>query len=183
MGAIYEKGKHCEQAKDTPLNAPEAKISEFAVPITERYFEDYIPGSVFEYGTIAVTESEIIEFAKRYDPQTIHTDPEAAAHGAFGGLISSGWQTAGWMMRLFADNFLSKVAGIASPGVDELRWILPVRPGDSLRIRISILDARRSRSKPDRGLVTTLTEVLNQNREVVMSVKAMSLLRARETAS
>lgn len=158
----------------------EAQTSEFAVPISDRYFEDYVPGSIYEYGTISVTEAEIIDFAKRYDTQSIHTDPEAAAQGPFNGLIASGWQTAGWMMRLFADNFLSSVAGIASPGVDELRWKVPVRPGDSLRIRVTILEARRSRSKPDRGLVTTFTEVLNQRNEVVMSLKAMSMLRSRE---
>jgi acyl dehydratase len=158
----------------------EKRAFEFAVPITDRYFEDYVAGLVFEYGTIYVTEAEIIEFAKRYDTQPIHTDPEAATRGPFGGLIASGWQTAGWMMRLFADNFLSSVAGIASPGVDELRWKIPVRPGDSLRIRVTILEARRSRSKPDRGLVTSFNEVLNQHGEVVMTVKAMSLLRSRE---
>jgi acyl dehydratase len=168
---------------DETMKHEEKRTLEFAMPITDRYFEDYVPGSVFEYGTILVSEAEIIEFAKRYDPQSIHTDPEAAARGPFGGLIASGWQTAGWMMRLFADNFLSSVAGIASPGVDELRWKIPVRPGDSLRIRVSILESRRSRSKPDRGLVTSFTEVLNQNGEVVMNLKAMSMLRCRKAAT
>jgi acyl dehydratase len=168
---------------DKAKKQTETQTSKFVVPITDRYFEDYIPGSVYEYGTISVTEAEIIEFARRYDTQSIHTDPEAAAQGPFGGLIASGWQTAGWMMRLFADNFLSSVAGIASPGVDELRWKIPVRPGDSLRIRVTILEARHSRSKPDRGLVTTFTEVLNRRREVVMSLKAMSMLRSRSAGT
>lgn len=153
--------------------------NDFSVPVTERYFEDYVPGSVFEYGPISASEADIIAFAKQFDPQYIHTNPEAAAQGPFGGIIASGWYTASLMMRLFADHFLSKVAAIASPGVDELRWVRPVRPGDSLLIRIRITDARRSRSKPDRGVVHAQVEVLNQNREIVMTVKTMSMLRCR----
>ena len=155
--------------------------SSFQVPNTERYFEDYVPGSVFEYGTISVTEAEVIEFARKFDPQGIHIDAEAAAAGPFGGLISSGWHTASMMMRLLVDNFISKVAALASPGVDELRWIRPVRPGDLLRIRVAVVEARPSRSKPDRGLVRTMIEVLNQKEEVVMSLNAMHLIRCRNT--
>jgi acyl dehydratase len=155
---------------------------EFSVPINDRYFEDYISGSVFEYGPIAVTEAEIIDFAQKFDPQDIHTNPEKAARGPFGGLIASGWHTCGLMMRLYADNFVSSVAAIASPGVDELRWLKPVRPGDSLHIRVSVLDSRRSASKPDRGMVRVLVEVLNQKQELVMSVKPMNLIRCRPTA-
>ncbi len=166
---------------DETTKPQETPTSKFVVPSVERCFEDYVAGSVYEYGTISVSEAEIIEFANRYDPQLIHTDPSFAARGPFGGLIASGWQTAGWMMRLFADNFLPRTAAIASPGVDELRWKLPVRPGDTLRIRVSVLDARRSRSKPDRGVVNTLMEVLNQNSEVVLSLKAMNLMRCRKT--
>jgi len=156
--------------------------SRFMVPITERYFEDYVPGSVFEYGAILVEEAEIIEFAKRFDPQGIHTDVEAAGRGPFGGLIASGWHTAGMMMRLLADHFVSKVASLGSPGVDDLRWIRPVRPGDVLQIRVSVLEAKRSRSKPDRGMVRTTIEVLNQKGEVVMSLNAMHLFRCRKTS-
>jgi len=156
--------------------------SSFAVPNTDRYFEDYVPGSVYEYGTIAVTEDEIIEFAKKYDPQGIHIDAEVSARGPFGSLIASGWHTASMMMRLMVDNFISKVAALASPGVDEVRWIRPVRPGDLLRVRITVLEARRSRSKPDRGLVRTTIEVLNQKEEVVMSLNAMHLIRCRNTS-
>jgi len=156
--------------------------SSFAVPSTERYFEDYVPGSVYEYGTIAVTEDEVLEFAGKYDPQAIHIDAEAAAGGPFGGLIASGWHTASLMMRLMVDNFISKVAALASPGVDEVRWVRPVRPGDLLRIRITVLEARRSRSKPDRGLVRTLIEVLNQKGEIVMTLNAMHLVRCRNVS-
>lgn len=156
---------------------------DFPVPIDERYFEDYVPGSVFEYGTMTVSEADVIEFGRRFDPQVFHTNPEAAARGPFGGLIASGWHTASLVMRLFVDHYLSTVASLGSPGVDELRWTRPVRPGDALRIRVSVLDARRSRSKPDRGIVRTLIEVLNQNDEVVMSLKALNLLRCREAVS
>ena len=149
------------------------------MPAENRYFEDYVPGIVFEYGEIRVEEAEIIEFARRYDPQLIHIDRDAAASGPFGGLIASGWQTATIMMRLLVDRFLPKAASLGSPGIDELRWIRPVRPGDVLRIRVSVLEATRSRSKPDRGMVRTLVEVLNQDAEVVMSLKPINLMRCR----
>jgi acyl dehydratase len=153
--------------------------TEFAVPVEARYFEDYPPGAVFEYGQISVTEEEIIEFARRFDPQDMHVDPEAAARGRFAGLIASGWHTAAMMMRLFADNFLSRVASLASPGLDELRWLQPVRPGDALRIRVTVLEATASHSRPDRGMVRTLVEVLNQQGAVVMSLKPMNIIRRR----
>jgi acyl dehydratase len=151
----------------------------FAVPIEDRYFEDYLPGAVYEFGGAEVSEAEIVDFARRWDPQPMHVDAEAAARGRFGGLIASGWQTAAIMMRLFVDHFLSKTASLASPGIDELRWTRPVRPGDVLRIRVTVLDATRSRSRPDRGMVRTLVEVLNQNDEIVMTLKPMNLLRCR----
>jgi len=149
------------------------------VPEHDRYFEDYLPGTVFEYGEVRVEEAEIVEFARRYDPQLIHIDRDAAASGPFGGLIASGWQTATIMMRLLVDRFLPKAASLGSPGIDELRWIRPVRPGDVLRLRVRILEATRSRSKPDRGMVRTLVEVLNQDAEVVMSLKPVNLMRCR----
>ena len=158
------------------------QTADIPVPVAERYFEDYVPGSVFEYGSVPLSEDEIVEFARRFDPQFIHIDSDAAAEGPFRGLIASGWHTAAVMMRLFVDHYLSHVASMASPGIDELRWMRPVRPGDHLSIRVSILEANRSRSKPDRGVVRTGIEVLNQNQEVVMSLKAMNILRCREAA-
>jgi acyl dehydratase len=153
--------------------------TDFSVPIEDRWFQDYVPGAIYEYGSVDVSEAEIVEFARRFDPQPMHVDPEAAAQGHFGGLIASGWHTAALMMRLFTGHFLSKVASLASPGIDELRWTRPVRPGDVLRIRVTVLEATRSRSRPDRGMVRTLVEVLNQHGEVVMSLRAMNLLRCR----
>ena len=145
----------------------------------ERYFEDYTPGAVFTSSTIAISEAEIIDFARRYDPQAMHTDPEAAAGGRFGGLIASGWHTAALMMRLFATNFLSPASSVASPGIDELRWLDPVRPGDVLSLRVTVLEARRSRSRPNEGVVRSLIEVLNQHGTVVMSLKPISLIACR----
>jgi acyl dehydratase len=153
--------------------------TEFAAPIDDRFFEDYVPGQVHEFGSIAVTGDEIVEFASRYDPQPFHTNHDAARQTPFGGLIASGWQTAGWMMRLVVDHYLSHVASLVSPGVDELRWTQPVRPGDTLSVRATVVEARPSASKPDRGLVRTLFEVLNQRGEVVMSVRAMNMLKRR----
>ena len=151
----------------------------FRTPIDDRYFEDYQPGEVHEFGEFTVTEDEILEYARRFDPQPIHTDPVFAAEGPFKGLIASGWHTSGIFMRLFADHYLSRVASLASPGVDELRWPAPVRPGDTLRLRAGVREARPSRSKPDRGIVTTRGELLNQDGEVVLSLTAINLLRRR----
>ena len=155
---------------------------DFAAPIDDRYLEDYTPGAVFEYGYVTVTEAGILDFARKFDPQPIHTDPEYAAAGPFRGLIASGWHTAAIMMRMLVDHFLSRVASLGSPGVDELRWPAPVRPGDSLRLRATVVEARRSRSKPDRGLVRTESELINQDDEVVLRVTGMNILRARNPA-
>jgi acyl dehydratase len=151
----------------------------FAVPAEDRYFEDYLPGAVFECGRTPVTEAEIIEFARRYDPQYMHVDAEAAARGRFGGLVASGWHTAAVTMRLVVDNFLPKAASLASPGLDELRWLNPVRPGDVLRIRVTVVEATPSRSRSDRGMVRSLVETLNQDGDVVMSMKPMNIIRRR----
>lgn len=155
---------------------------DFAASIDDRYFEDYVPGAVYEYGYVTVTETDILDFARQFDPQPMHVDPEFAARGPFHGLIASGWHTAGIMMRMFVDHYLSRVASLASPGLDELRWPAPVRPGDSLRLRATVVEARRSRSKPDRGLVRTQSELINQNEEVVLRVTAMNIIGARTPA-
>lgn len=147
--------------------------------MSPRYFEDYPPGAVFTAGATRVTAAEILEFARKYDPQPMHTDPDAAAKGRFGGLIASGWHTGAMMMRLFADNFLSPESSIASPGLEELRWLHPVRPGDVLSLRVTILEARRSKSRPEQGIVHSFVEVLNRRGEVVMSLKPVSLIRLR----
>ncbi|WP_219419889.1 MaoC family dehydratase [Pseudonocardia nigra] len=145
----------------------------------ERYFEDYVPGTTSEHGTVQVAETEVVEFGRRFDPQPFHVDAEAAAAGPFGGLIASGWHTCALMMRLLAEEYLSPVSSLGSPGVDQLRWILPVRPGDELTLRTTVEDARISRSKPDRGILQTRIELVNQAGDVVLRLVATNLVRAR----
>jgi acyl dehydratase len=168
-------------AEPTEHDGATRSLSErdFAVDVSDRYFEDYVVGDVYEYGYATVTEAEIIAFAERFDPQPIHVDAAFADRGPFGGLIASGWHTAAIAMRLVVDHYVSKIASLASPGVDELRWPAPVRPGDTLRLRTTIVETRRSESKPDRGLVRTRAELLNQDGQTVLSMLAMNLIRLR----
>ena len=144
-----------------------------------RWFEDYAEGLVLEVGEQAVDEAEVLSFARRYDPQPFHTDPEAAARSIFGGLITSGFHTCALMMRMLADHYLAPESSLGSPGLDELRWLLPVRPGDRLSLRLTVLEARSSRSKPDRGLIRTGVAVLNQTGAEAMTliVTTMALKR------
>lgn len=157
--------------------------SGFTTTPDDRYFEDYVAGSVHEFGSIVVDEQEVLDFGKRFVPLSYHTDKEAAKKSLYGGLIASGWHTAALMMRLYTDNYLSKVANLGSPGVDELRWDKPVFPGDELSIRVTVLEARRSASKPDRGILRSFIEVLNQKREVVMTLKSVNFVRSRQSAA
>lgn len=153
-------------------------VSGQAVVSRPRYFEDFVVGAVFEFGSITVTEAEIIEFARQFDPQTMHTDPIAAAKGPTAGLIASGWHTIALMMRMYADHYLPE-NGLPAPGVDEVRWLRPVRPGDTLSMRVTIESARLSQSKPDRGVIRPLSEVLNQRGEVVLTMRPINLVRRR----
>jgi acyl dehydratase len=152
---------------------------DFASPIDDRWFEDYRPGETFEYGWTSLTSEEIVEYAVRYDPQRIHTDPEWARSGPFGGLIASGWQSAGLMMRLYCDHYISAVASLGSPGVDELRWSSPLRPDVPVRLRVTVAEARVSRSKPDRGLVHTEVALLTEDDRCPLRLTAMNLLLVR----
>ena len=155
--------------------------SSFTTSSENRYFEDYVTGSVHEFGPITVDEQEVIDFGKRFVPLPYHVDKEAAKKSLYGGLIASGWHTAALMMRLYTDHYLSRVANLGSPGGDELRWTKPVFPGDALSIRVTVLDTRRSDSKPNRGIVQSAVEVLNQNREVVMHVKMVNFVQSRHS--
>jgi acyl dehydratase len=146
---------------------------------SDRYFEDYVPGVTCDCGSVEVTEADILEFARRYDPQSFHVDAAAAAKGPFGGLIASGWHTASLMMRLYADHYLSAVSSLGSPGVDELRWPRPVRPGAVLRLRATVTEARLSRSKPDRGLVRTRVELVDGGDDIVFSASLLNLILVR----
>jgi acyl dehydratase len=148
----------------------------------DRFFEDYAVGGVFEAGSVSISEVDIVEFAKRYDPQPFHIDAEAARSGFYGGIIASGWQTIALTMRLCVERYLSAVSSLGSPGIDELRWMRPVRPGDVLTVRVTVEEARRSRSRPDRGLVRSFIETRNQVGDPVMSMRAMNLMLLRNPA-
>lgn len=162
-----------------PWSTTRALREDFPSDRTDRWFEDYTEGDLREYGSIALSEDDIVAFARTYDPQSIHTDPAWAVTGPFNGLIASGIQTIGVFMRLYADHYLTSCGSLASPGVDEVRWTKPVRPGDALRLRTTTLQTRLSRSKPDRGLITTHCELLNQDDEVVLSQRVMNLVAIR----
>jgi acyl dehydratase len=165
-----------------PWSRTQSLREDFPTPSTDRWFGDYTVGDVREYGSIALSEQQIVEFARTYDPQLIHTDPEWAATGPFHGLIASGIQTIGVFMRLYADHYLTKCGSLASPGVDEVRWTRPVRPSDALRLRVETVETRLSRSKPDRGLVVSECELLNQDDEVVLTQRVMNLVAVRPAA-
>jgi len=143
------------------------------------YFEDFPPGDVRESPARTVTREEILAFAREFDPQPFHTDEAAARQTIYGGLIASGWHTIALYMRMMWDSYLKDTASLGSPGVDEVRWLKPVRPGDTLRARFTVLEAVPSRSKPDRGLVRSLSEVFNQHGEVVMTLRGLGLFGRR----
>ena len=147
--------------------------------LQDRWFEDYVPGTVHDLGSVVVDEQDVIAFARQFDHQPFHLDKERAEKSAFGGLIASGWHTACMAMRLIVDHYLSEVSSEGSPGIDELRWLRPVRPGDQLTVRITILDARRSRSRPERGIVRSQIDTLNQDGEVVMHLTSTIFIRCR----
>ena len=144
-----------------------------------RYFEDFKPGDVIELGSRTISKESILAFAREFDPQPFHTDEEAAKRSIYGGLLASGWHTGSLLMRLLNDGLLKDTASLGSPGVDELRWLKPVRPGDVLSARMTVLESIPSRSKPDRGLIRSLMELRNQHGEVVVSVRGLSLLGRR----
>ncbi len=146
------------------------------------YWEDFYPGKVLETGGASLSEEEIIEFAKKYDPQPFHIDPELARQSFFGGLIASGWQTASLCMRMICDLYLLDAASLGSPGIDELRWVKPVHPGDTLRLKSTVLETRASTSRPDMGTVRSRSEVYNQHGELVMHMSGVGMFRRRTPA-
>jgi acyl dehydratase len=144
-----------------------------------RYFEDFAPGDVAEVGPVTVSEQEIVEFASRFDPQPFHIDPEAAKASPFGGLIASGWHTTALFMGMFVRGVLLDSASLGSPGIDELRWTAPVRPGDTLTGRSTVTEVRPSSKEPRRGTVFTANEVFNQDGTLVMSFRARGFFARR----
>jgi len=143
------------------------------------YWEDFYPGQVHESGSYSLSEDEIIEFAGKYDPQPFHVDKDKAQRSAFGGLIASGWQTASLAMRMLCDLYLLESASMGSPGVDEVRWLKPVRPGDALRLKSAVLETRASVSRPDMGTVRSRSEMYNQHGELVMHMSGVGMFRRR----
>ncbi|MDB5395461.1 MAG: MaoC domain protein [Rhodospirillales bacterium] len=143
------------------------------------FLEDFQPGTVAEFGSRTVTEDEIIAFATAFDPQTFHVDREAARSSNFGGIVASGWHTVSLTCRMFVDNFMNGTSLMGGIGADEVRWLKPVRPGDTLNVRCSVLAARRSRSKPDRGSVHIKLETFDQTGDKVLAFTVTALLGAR----
>ncbi len=142
------------------------------------YFEDIVPGTKSAFGRYEVTRDEVIEFATKYDPQPFHLSDEEAAKTHFGRLAASGWHTAAMMMRMLVDNMSDiQQAGLGSPGIDELRWLKPVFPGDVLRIESEILDKRLSRSRADMGSFRSRSTIFNQDDVAVMTVVSIGLVR------
>ena len=146
------------------------------------YFEDFVVGRVFEGGTRRLSEADIVDFAREYDPQYFHTDPEAAKQSQFGGLIASGWQTVSICMRLMCDAYVLESSSMGSPGVDEVRWVKPVYPGDTLRMSATVIAAKPSSSKPDRGTATVRWDMFNQKNERVMHMTGMQIMGRRPAA-
>jgi acyl dehydratase len=147
--------------------------------MTKYWFEDFPPGWTFENGPRTLSAAEIVAFAREWDPQRFHVDEEQARGTPFGGLIASGWQTAGVAMRLMCDGYLLESSCVGSPGIDELKFLKPVRPGDSLRFRSTVIGAAPSKTKPNRGTVTFLWEVVNQHGEVALSMLGKQLFLKR----
>jgi len=147
--------------------------------VTEIYWEDLPSGTVIDLGTYEVTKEEILEFARKYDPQPFHTDEEAAKRSIYGGLIASGWHTCAMSMRMLCDHLLLRAASLGSPGLDQIRWLRPVRPGDTLAGIMEVVDSRPSKSKPDRGLIKSRWEVTNQDGEVVLTMEGHGMYRRR----
>ena len=147
-----------------------------------QYYEDIEIGAARDIGSRTFTEAEIIAFARQFDPQPFHVDPEAARKTAFGGLIASGWHTAAVVMRLLVDSAIDLDASLGSPGFDDLAWLKPVRPGDTIRGRMTCIDKTPSRSRPGIGSARFMVEAINQKDELVMRFTSIGIMRFRNPA-
>lgn len=146
-----------------------------------QYFEDLVVGSKASFGRYEVTREEVIDFARKYDPQPFHLDDAAAAATHFGRLSASGWHTCAMVMRMLVDNLKeNRQAGLGSPGLDELRWLKPVFPGDVLRVESELLEKTRSRSRPEMGSFNSEVRVYNQDDVLVCTMKSIGLIRVRD---
>jgi len=143
------------------------------------YWEDFKVGDTAPIGERRLDAAEIVAFAKAYDPQPFHIDEEAARKSMYGGLIASGWHTVALVMRMMVDSYLSQSASLGSPGVENVRWLKPVRPGDTIRVTLVVIETRASASRPDMGIVKYRWEVFNQNDELVMTMEAYGMFARR----
>jgi acyl dehydratase len=146
------------------------------------FWEDFPVGNVRDFGDLPVTREAVLEFARKFDPQPFHVDDEAAQASLFGGLCASGWHTCAMAMRMMCDGYLLDSASLGSPGIDHLRWLKPVFPGDALRVRMTVLAARPMASRPSVGLVQSHWEVRNQNDEPVLTMEGWGMFRRRPAA-
>jgi acyl dehydratase len=144
-----------------------------------RYWDDYEVGQTFDLGSTSFTADEIVDFARRYDPQSFHVDTAAAQRSMFGGLIASGWHVTAKLMRLFVDNYVDQRTALGSPGVDEVRWLKPVRPGDTLTALVECAGKVPSRSRPEMGIIHEQWRATNQKGELVMTLKGTNMVRRR----
>jgi acyl dehydratase len=143
------------------------------------YFDDFTLGSVVDLGTTTVSEEDILRFAREFDPQPFHIDPEAAEKSIFGGIIASGWHTCSLTMRLLVDGLLRNSSSLGSPGIEQIRWVKPVRPGDTLHAVLTVKDVRHSQSKPDRGTALMRIDVTNQAGDLVMWMESFGMFVKR----
>ncbi len=142
----------------------------------ERYFEDYVVGETVTCQPVVVDEDEMLSFARRFDPQPFHVDPVAAAHSPYGSVIASGWFTCALMMRSLVTEYLSPTSSLGSPGLENLRWVTPVRAGEVLTLAVTVKDARVSASKPDRGILRSELRVVDRVDELRLSMIAVNLV-------
>ena len=145
-------------------------------------WEDFTPGRVFDTSARTLSEEDIVRFAREYDPQTFHTDAQAARASPFGGLIASGWQTCGVAMRLMCDSYLLESSCVGSSGLEELRWLKPVRPGDTLRLKTTVIESTPSAKQGNRGTVLFRWDVINQHGEVALSMRGRQMFLRRAPA-
>ena len=149
--------------------------------MTKLYFEDFTPGQAIEHGPRHVTREEILAFAAQYDPQPMHLDEEAGRNTLLGGLGASGWHTSSLMMRMICDSFLLDSTSMGAGGVEEVKWLIPVRPDDNLTLRTTVLDTRRSRSRPEMGIVRLHYELFNQHGDGVMIMIVPTMFGTRDS--
>ena len=151
--------------------------------MSKLYWEDFAPGRVFEHGPRRISREEIVAFAAEFDPQPMHLDEEAARATLLGGLSASGWHACSILMRMSTDSFVLNAASMGAPGVDEVKWLMPIRPDDRLTLRSTVLETRLSRSRPEMGFVRFMFELFNQSGVLAMSLTTSLMMTRREVGA